>query len=60
MENLKPIATPIAARLVLLLIASTLQVSAADILEFQPALESLMYAITQTRLDLGYTVSKLS
>ena len=52
-------ATPIAAGLVPLLIASTLQASAADILEFQSALGSLMYAMTQTRLDLGYTVSKL-
>jgi hypothetical protein len=60
MENSKPIATPIAARLVLLLIASTLQASVADILEFQSTLGSLMYAMTQTRLDLGYVVSKLS
>jgi hypothetical protein len=60
MENSKPIATPIAAGLVLLLIASTLQASVADVLEFQSTLGSLMYAMTQTRPDLGYTVSKLS
>jgi len=34
MENSKPIATPIATRLVPLLVASTLQASATDILEF--------------------------
>ena len=60
MENSKPMATPIAARLVPLLVKSTLQASAIDIREFQSALGSLMYAMTQTRLDLGYTVSKLS
>jgi Reverse transcriptase (RNA-dependent DNA polymerase) len=60
MENSKPMATPIAAGLVPLLVKSTLQASAADIKEFQSALGSLMYAMTQTRPDLGYPVSKLA
>ena len=60
MENLKPIATPIAARLVPLLVKSTLYASVIDIREFQSTLGSLMYIMTQTRLDLGYLVSKLA
>jgi hypothetical protein len=60
MENSKPMATPIAAGLVPLLVKSTLQASAADIKEFQSALGSLMYTMTQTRPDLGYPVSKLA
>ena len=53
-------ATPIAARLVPLLVKSTTEATVIDIREFQSTLGSLMYAMTQTRLDLGYAVSKLS
>jgi hypothetical protein len=46
MENSKPMATPIVARLVPLLVGSTLQASVADIREFQSTLGSLMYVMT--------------
>src|SRR6202021_608448 len=36
------------------------QASVSEILEFQSAIGSLMYAMTQTRPDLAYAVSKLS
>ena len=52
--------TPIAARLVPLLVKSTMEATAIDIREFQSTLGSLMHAMTQTRPDLGYVVSKLS
>src|SRR5579871_854038 len=60
MENSKPMATPIATGLVPLLVKSTSQASPMDVKEYQSAIGSLMYAITQTRPDLAYAVSKLS
>ena len=60
MENSKSLATPIGPGLVQFLVKLTVQASAIDIREFQSAIGSLMYAMTQTRPDLGYTVSKLS
>jgi hypothetical protein len=60
MENSKPMSTPIAAGLVPLLVLSTLEASTSDIREYQSAIGSLMYALTQTRPDLAYAVSKLS
>ena len=41
-------ATPIGPGLVPLLVKSILQASASEILEFQSAIGSLMYAMTQT------------
>ena len=60
MENSKPMATPIGSGLIRLLVKSILQASLSEILEYQLAIGSLMYAMTQTRPDLGYAVSKLS
>src|ERR1700722_1033775 len=60
MENSKPMATPIRSGLIKLLVKSILQASLSEILEYQLAIGSLMYAMTQTRPDLGYAVSKLS
>ena len=59
MTNSKPVATPIKQQLHL----PPLDQDSADTklqLQYQTAIESLMYAMLQTQPDIEYSISKLS
>ncbi len=60
MEDSKPLATPMEERLVLPALDKDTPIDPHLAQQYQSAIGSLMYAIVYTRLDLAYTVSKLS
>jgi hypothetical protein len=60
MDNCNGVSTPIEPNLQLVALDDNYNATPTERLDYQRAIESIMYAMLGTRLDLAFTVSTLS